>query len=57
VLQVRFRSADEMSGRSADRLVALVAGGYCLSWQLRGSGSTQDCVISGRKDCASITQP
>jgi hypothetical protein len=35
-------------------VVALVAGGLWLSQALRGSGRIQDCVMSGRTNCAPV---
>lgn len=35
-------------------LVVLIVGGLLLAFRLRDSARTQDCVWSGRKNCAPI---
>lgn len=35
-------------------IVALVAGGLFLTHELRGAATIQDCVASGRTNCAPI---
>ena len=37
-------------------VVVLVAGGLWLSRTLHNAGSIQDCVMSGRKNCAPVGQ-
>jgi hypothetical protein len=38
-------------------VVVLVLGGLWLSSQLRSAGQVQDCVMSGRTNCAPISAP
>jgi len=35
-------------------LVVLVAGGLLIAFRLRDASSVQDCVSSGRKNCAPV---
>jgi hypothetical protein len=37
-------------------MVVLVVGGYALATKLREMGRIQDCVMSGRTNCAPIEQ-
>jgi len=38
-------------------LVVLIVGGLFLAFRLHDSAQTQDCVWSGRKNCAPIDNP
>jgi hypothetical protein len=37
--------------------VVVVVGGYFLSLKLKEMGRMQDCVMSGRTNCAPVTTP
>jgi hypothetical protein len=37
--------------------ILVVVGGYFLSVKLKEMGRMQDCVMSGRSNCAPITAP
>ncbi len=38
-------------------LVVLVVGGLFVVFELRDISNTQDCVMSGRKNCAPVNDP
>lgn len=54
-------ASDHGSGPSAPVMLAVailvVVGGYFLSIKLKEMGRMQDCVMSGRTNCAPIVTP